>query len=127
MAYHMFAVLIVSSTCPSDVSHNTQTLQYITITLFLINYNMCNAFIASLLVLFSMFSLSGDGASLGMAVTLANRQNNPRLMSLHKIMLCFGAIISATIFRIRGNTPKGSTLPCVKFKKQTQEDMLQEF
>ena len=62
------------------------------------------------------FSLSGDGAPLGMAVTLGHRQhsgNDPWRISPRKIMFSFEAIISATIFRNRGNTPKGSTPPCV--------------
>ena len=67
-------------------------------------------------------SLSGDGAPLGMAVTLADRQhfgNDPRRMSyLRKRMHSFGAIVSATFFRKIGNTPKG----CIKVEKQTQED-----
>ena len=45
-----------------------------------------------------------------MAVTLADRLHSgddPRRMNLLIIMLGFGAIISATFFRNRGNTPKG--------------------
>ena len=59
----------------------------------------------------SVFSLSGDGAALGMAVTLADRQHSgydPRRMSLRKIKLSFGAIITLTISRNRGNTSKVS-------------------
>ena len=62
------------------------------------------------------FSLSGDEAPLGIAVTLAVRQysgNDPRRISPLKITLWFGAKISAIIFRNRGNTPKGSTPPYV--------------
>ena len=61
------------------------------------------------------FSLSRDGAPLAIS-TLADRQhsgNDRRWMSLRKIMLIFGAIISATIFRNRGNTLKASTHPYV--------------
>ena len=57
------------------------------------------------------FTLLGDGAPLGMAVRLADCQhsgNDPKWISLQKIMLNFGTI-SATIFRSRGKTPKGST------------------
>ena len=60
-----------------------------------------------------------------MAVTLADRQhsgNDPRL-SQRKIMLSFGAIISPTFCRNRGNTHKGSTPPYVsRSKKQMHED-----
>ena len=59
------------------------------------------------------------------AVTLADREHsgkNPRRMSLRKIMISFGAIISATFFRNRGNTPKGSTPPYASIKNQPQED-----
>ena len=62
------------------------------------------------------FSLSGDGPTFEMAVTLADGQhsgNNPRWTSLQKIMLCFGAIISTTFFRNIGKTPEGSTPPYV--------------
>ena len=47
-----------------------------------------------------------------MPVILADRKhsrNDPRRMSLRKIMLSFGAIISVTCFKNEGNTPKGST------------------
>ena len=57
------------------------------------------------------FSLLGNEAPVGMADILADRQhseNETRRMSLRKIMLCFGVTISATLFRNRGNTPKGS-------------------
>ena len=56
------------------------------------------------------FSLSGNGAPLGMVVTLVDLQysgNDPRRISSRKIKLKFGAIISTGIFRNRGNTPKG--------------------
>ena len=64
------------------------------------------------------FTLLGDGAPLGMAVTLLDCEhsdNDPGQISPQKIMLNFGAIISATIFRNRRkfNTPKGSTAPYV--------------
>ena len=52
---------------------------------------------------------------------LADRRhsgNDPRRISPQKIRLYFGAIISATIFRNRGNSPKETTI-CVKIKKQT--------
>ena len=70
------------------------------------------------------FSLSGDGAPLGMAVTLADRQhsgNDHRRISPQKIMLSLGAIISATIFRNGGNTPNGSTPPYVSDKEADAE------
>ena len=61
-----------------------------------------------------------------MDVTLADRQNcgdNPRRMSLRKIMHNFGAIISATFFRNRGNTFKGSNTPIlIKIEKRTLEN-----
>ena len=47
-----------------------------------------------------------------LVVTSADRQqsgNDPRLMSLRKMILSFGAIISKTFFRNRRNTPTGST------------------
>ena len=59
---------------------------------------------------------SWDGAPLGMAVTFVDRVvsgNNPRGMSLQNVMLNVGEIISATIFRNRYNTRKGSILPYV--------------
>ena len=52
----------------------------------------------------------------GMAATLAESQysgNDARRISPEKIMLNFGAIITATIFRNRGSTPRGSTPPYV--------------
>ena len=62
------------------------------------------------------FFLWWDGAPMGMAVTLADRQhsgNDPRRMSLRKIMLSFGAIISTTFIRNGGNTPNGLIPPFV--------------
>ena len=62
------------------------------------------------------FSLLGDGALLEIAVTLADFQhsgNDPRWISPQKIMLNFGAIISATILRNRGKPPTRSTPPYV--------------
>ena len=53
---------------------------------------------------------------MGMIVTSVDRQQSgkePRRISQRTIMLSFGVIISATIFRNRGNTPKGSTPPYV--------------
>ena len=74
-------------------------------------------------------SARGWDILLGMAVTLADRHhsgNDPRRISPRKIMLRFGAIISATIFKSRGNTPKGSTTICDKIQKQTQKYMSSE-
>ena len=65
-----------------------------------------------------------------MAVTLADRKhsgNDPRRMSLRKIMLSFGAIISATFFRNGGNTPERINTPkSIKIENQTQEDRSSE-
>ena len=79
--------------------------------------------------MFRYFSLSGDGASLGMAVTLAGRQhsgNDHRRMSLRKIVLSFGAIISATFLEIEETHPKDQHPIRIKIEKQTQEDRSSE-
>ena len=49
-----------------------------------------------------------------MAETLAERQHtgiDPLRISLRKMTLNFGATMSATILKNRGNTPRGSTPP----------------
>ena len=68
---------------------------------------------------------------MGTANTLADLQhsgNNLRLMSPRKIMPSFGVIISATMFKNKGNTTKfGSTgYIFAKTNKQTQEDRRSE-
>ena len=61
------------------------------------------------------FSISGDGAPLGVVVTLADRQhtgNDPQCINPRKIMLNFGAIIY-TIISATNNIPN--------LKQQTQK------
>ena len=73
-----------------------------------------------------------DEVPLGMAVALEDRQNSENDASRmcfgapEQIMLCFWAIISATIIRNSGVDPKDLQSICVQIKKQTREDRSSE-